>query len=121
MEVKLNELPKKAIVYEKALEEAIDTRLRAKALEEEAKQLKELADVMFMSISEATGILAVESASGTIRVVEKAGAAKLDKGKVKDYLIKKGVDSELVLDAFDKATTTGKPSKSVGFFPPKDQ
>lgn len=117
MDLRLSELPRDLEVFEPAFREIIDIRLKATSLKDQAKELEEQANTLFQGIAEAHGVVSVESDIGTLRMIEKTNS-KLDKDKVKDYLIKKGVDSSIVVDAFKKATKTSK-SKYVGFFPKK--
>ena len=118
MEVEMKDLPKKVAVYETALEDIFEMRIKAQKLKDDAKDLEEVANVMFQAISDSTGVMAVISEDvGSIRVITKA-TSKVDQKKVKDYLLKKGVDSTVIADAYKKATTTGS-SVYVGFFPKK--
>jgi len=117
--MKFIQLPDQARGYEDLLREVIGLRVKANKKKDEAKALEEEANGLFQGAAELAGFDAVETDVGTIRVVTKAGSDKLDKAKLKDYLLKKGVDSSLVVEAFKSSTTKGEPSKYVGFFPPK--
>lgn len=110
-------LSKKAERHEKAFEEIFNLRLRAQVLKQEAKDLEELANAMFMGLHEAVGVDVVESDVGTLRIISKENS-RVDQDKVKDYLMKKGVDSDLITDAYTKATKKST-STYVGFYPPK--
>jgi len=117
--MKFVSLPEQAKGYEDILREAVSMRLKANKLKDEAKALEEEANGLFKGIADLAGFDAVETDKGTIRIVTKAGSDKLDKDKLKDNLIKAGVDSDIVVSSFKKATSTGADSVYVGFFPPK--
>jgi len=117
--MKFIQLPDQARGYEDLLREVISLRVKANKKKDEAKELEEEANGLFQGAAKMAGFDAVETDVGTIRVVTKDGAEKLDKLKLKDNLIKSGVDSDLVVAAFKNATSKGKPTEYVGFFPPK--
>lgn len=119
--MKFIQLPEQAKGYEDPLRECVRLRVSANTLKEQAKNLEEQANELFKGIADVAGFNAVETDQGTIRVITKAGSEKLDKNKLKDVLVKAGVDSDVVIAAFKKATTKGAESVYVGFFPPKGE
>jgi hypothetical protein len=114
-------LPDQAKDYTDILQEIVSKRVKANRLKDEAKLIEEEANGLFLGLTQLAGFEAVETDKGTIRVVHKTGADRLDQAKLKDNLIKAGVDSDIVLSSFKKATTKGAESTYVGFFPPKGE
>jgi hypothetical protein len=117
--MKFIELPDKAKGYEDIIKESIALRVRANKMKDEAKGLEEQANDLFRGVADIAGFDAVETTLGTIQIVNKT-TSSLDKNKLKDLLIKAGVESDVVAKSFDKAMKTSETSY-VGFFPPKGE
>lgn len=101
--------------------QAVEMRVEAKELEDQAGALKDAANTIL------DPILAEECEEGKLDVpgVGKlsrydSSRAKFDKDVLKMALVEKGVDTSIVAYAVNKATTKGLPSYSVKFTPEKD-
>lgn len=103
---------------ETRVETMVRLRQEAADLEHAAAGLKLAADDIFKTMANELKLDAVVTDEGTYRYVSKAGSSKLDQGKLKLYLLEKGVNSDVVADAFKAATKKGKGSEYVAFFPP---
>lgn len=119
--MKFINLPKEAEGYEDPIRECVSLRLKANSLKKEAEEIEAQANDLFQGMADLAGFDAVETDAGTIRVVTKSGSNRLNQEKLKDLLVKSGVESDVVVAAFKKATTKGKDSTYVGFFPPKGE
>jgi hypothetical protein len=117
--MKFIDLPKGAQGYEDALKEVIDLRVRANKLKAQAKGDEEMANSLFQGLADAGKFTAVGTSLGTIKLVSKQ-TNTLDQEKVKDLLIRAGVDSDLVANSFKKAMKKSE-STYVGFFPPRGE
>lgn len=105
--------------FEELARDIFKLRIEAKELEERAEELKEDAKGLYEGLVSATGIEALETDLGTIRMVSRSRST-FDKDALKDYLLKRGVDSDIIANGFKKATKKGKDSESFSFFPPKE-
>ena len=121
MTLKIKDDEGKLANHEGLVRVMVEMRLEALKLEADAEQLKDSANRLFATIREEAGVGVVETDQGTYRMVEKAGATKTDPGKFKDALLKRGVSSDVVMGAFDEATTVGKGSEYPAFYPTKEK
>jgi hypothetical protein len=117
--MKFINLPTGANGYEDALKEVINLRVRANEKKAQAKTMEEEANTIFQGLAEFGKFDSVETNLGTIKIVNKE-TNTLDKEKCKDFLIRGGVDSDLVASAFTKALRKSE-SSYVGFFPPRGE
>ena len=104
--------------YLEVIQDCINKRHAAKALEDEAKEIKEAADNVIQVVIAATGVDSFESDAGTYKLVTRTPTS-FKKDVCKDLLLKAGVDSDIVVRVFEEATETKPPSSSMGFYPPK--
>jgi hypothetical protein len=118
--VKLVDLPDEAKEHEDLLKHVVSLRVSAKEKTDAAKMETEEADTLFTTFVALTGVESIRAEGvGTLTYSKSAGRKSFDQDKAKDLLIKAGVDSDVVLESFKKATKTGQPSFSVRFFPKK--
>jgi hypothetical protein len=99
----------------------VNLRLQAKALERQSGEKKLEADNLFIGLKDLLNVDVVETDLGTYRWVKKAGGNTFDQGKCKDFLLKKGVNSDLVAEAFMQSQKKKKDSEYAGFFSPGEK
>jgi hypothetical protein len=104
--------------YKDLIREIFKLRVDARALKDKADQKEAESKELFTGLMSLTGVDAIETDLGTIRSVSRE-TSSLDKEKLKDALLKAGVDSDIVAGAFKKATSK-KSSTSINFYPPKE-
>jgi len=117
--MKFINLPTGAQGYEDALKEVISLRVRANEMKSQAKDKEEEANSLFQGLADAGKFDVVETNLGTMRLVNKE-TNTLDKEKLKDTLIRAGVDSDLVADSFKKSMKKSN-TTYVRFFPPRGE
>ena len=102
--------------------QAVEMRIRAKKLEEEAQVLKDAANALLMPIldCEADDLKLDVPGVGKLALVTTTRSS-FDKDEAKLALVEKGVDTSIVAYAFNKATKPGVPSTSVKFTPEKEK
>lgn len=111
----------KLVKYAGLIETMVNLRLESKDLEEQAKAKKTEADDLFIGLKDLLQVDVIETSLGTYRWVKKAGGSTFDQAKCKDYLLKKGIDSDLVVAAFKQAQKPKKNSEYAGFFQPGEK
>ena len=100
------------------IQDCIAKRRVAKSMEDEAAEIKATADGIIQLVIAETGIDSFESDAGVYKLV-KRNPPIFKKDICKDYLLKAGVDSDIVVKAFEDATEKKPPTSSMGFYPPK--
>lgn len=107
--------------WEAVLLNATAKRVEANLLKEQAKALEGEANDLFLTFVTATGCDKVEFDIGTYRMTQTGGKSSLDKDKLKDKLLKAGVSSDVVEQAFKSATKVTKKSYTPVFYPLKKE
>jgi len=69
----------------------------------------------------ASNMSAVSAPTWKLEYVKEGASAKLDKEKVKEHLLLKGVDAQTIRDAFEYGTTVGTRKAYVKYSPKKEQ
>lgn len=106
--------------YRVLVNSAFEEQLKAKELKETAKALEESAKSKIAFVLDEVGIKKIEADDiGTFNRVTK-GTSNFNKKGMKEWLIKKGVDSDLVINGF-KANTKKGSSTSINFYPVKEK
>ena len=118
MKVTLHAIDEKIQDYIDVIQDCISKRHIAKALEDEAAEIKATADSIIMLVISETGVESFESSAGIYKLV-KRNPTSFNKDKCKDLLLKAGVDSDTVVMAFEEATEKKPTTSSMGFYPPK--
>jgi aspartate/methionine/tyrosine aminotransferase len=116
MNINANKDQDKIKDYMEVIQDCIDKRHAAKALEDQAAELKEIADNVIKVVIEATGIDSFESEAGTYKLVMRTPTS-FKKDLCKDLLLKAGVNSDIVVQAFEGATEVKAPTASMGWYP----
>lgn len=98
---------------------AIDLRIDAKRLEDEAKELKERAKQIDKVLMEAHGLSAVEREDGYKLTYVSKMLPRLDQKALTEALAIAGVDPQLIADCIAEATTY-TPSQYVELRAPKE-
>lgn len=114
----LNDPDGKLKEFEDQINSMVLTRHEVVRLRAAADELEEDANNLFQMISQVCKVEKVETDLGTYKLVKRSGSNKLDQQKLKDHLLKKGVASDLLVEAFKVSTTKGKGSEYPAFFMP---
>ena len=118
MKVTLHTIDEKIQDYADVIQDCISKRHIAKAMEDEAAEIKATADSVIQLVIAETGVDSFESDAGVYKLVTR-NPTSFNKDKCKDLLLKAGVNSDIVVTAFADATEKKPPSSSMGFYPPK--
>jgi len=118
MKVTLSTIDEKIHDYIDVIQDCISKRHIAKAMEDEAAEIKATADSIIQLVIAETGVDSFESDAGVYKLV-KRNPTSFNKDTCKDLLLKAGVDSDTVVKAFEGATEKKPTTSSMGFYPPK--
>lgn len=106
--------------YRTLITTAFEQQLKAKELKAEAAVLEQEAKQKIDFVLTEVDVEKVEADDiGSFRRVTKS-TSSFDKKGMKEWLIKKGVDSDLVIKGFDENTKKGS-STSINFYPVKEK
>ena len=119
--IEFNDLPKEASTCTAILRYILGERLQARELEEEAKRIKDEVSGLFKNLAEQFGFTTIESNIGSMYLQKTGGRSTFSQIKAKDALLKAGIDSDTVADAFKVATSKSEPSVSVAFRLPQEK
>lgn len=89
--------------YASLLDQGVQFRLQAKALEEEAKAMKDQANKFFATALDLSGEDKLKHERGTVTRAN-VSRSSLNKDKLSQALVNKGVQASVVVEAMDEAT-----------------
>ena len=112
----LNDPEGKLEPYKGDVEFMVALRQRSADAQKDAEQLKDEADEIFIGLVNLLNVEAIETDEGTYKWITKSGSERLDKKKLKEFLLQKGFDSDTINDAFAHATTVSAESKYAAFY-----
>lgn len=107
--------------YQGELDNMVYLREQSADYERVSKEMKEAADEIFIGLKNLLAVDEILLPTGTYSWVEKVGTDSVDTAKLKTILMQKGINSDIITQAFAEATTRRKSSKYAMWRPKKGE